>query len=308
MIKVSVVMITYNHEKYIEKAVESVLMQKGDFELELLIGNDKSPDRTAEILKKYEKDERVKIFNREQNMGATKNELDIKMKCLGDYIAILEGDDYWVTEDKLDKQLKILQKYDDAVLCYTDSYTVNENNQIIGQKLVKRDCIENFNSLMANRGEIPTGTIMYKNIFKYEKNIDNLKKVLTSSEMIGDLSLFAALIKEGKFYKLNEFTGAYRYITNSTSYSSRSDLYKEYELYKVFKGIAEYYNLSGLKKYFFLERRRNRVLKEIQKEDKRIEDVLGNLKLDDKLKIFMYNLIKPFDDLKESLNKKKYRI
>ena len=84
--------------------------------------------------------------------------------------------------------------------------------------------------------------------------------------MIGDLSLFAALIKEGKFYKLNEFTGAYRYITNSTFYSSRSDLYKEYELYKVFKGIAEYYNLSGLKKYFFLERRRNRVLKKKYKK------------------------------------------
>ncbi len=308
MKKISVVMITYNHEKYIEKAVESVLMQKGDFELELLIGNDKSPDRTAEMLKKYEKDERVKIFNREQNMGATNNALDIEKKSIGDYIAFLEGDDYWITEDKLDKQLKILQKYDDAVLCYTDSYTVNENNQIIGQKLVKREYIENFNSLMANRGEIPTGTIMCKNIFRSKENINKLQRLLTRSEMIGDLSLFAALIKEGKFYKLNEFTGAYRYITNSTSYSSRSDLYKEYELYKVFKGIAEYYNLSGLKKYFFLERRRNRVLKEIQKENKRIEDVLGNLKLDDKLKIFIYSLLKPFDDLKESLNKKKYRI
>ena len=109
MKKISVVMITYNHEKYIEKAVESVLMQKGDFELELLIGNDKSPDRTAEMLKKYEKDERVKIFNREQNMGATNNALDIEKKSIGDYIAFLEGDDYWITEDKLDKQLKILQ-------------------------------------------------------------------------------------------------------------------------------------------------------------------------------------------------------
>ena len=308
MKKISVAMVTYNHEKYIEKAVDSILMQEGNFELEVLIGNDKSPDKTTEILKKYENDSRVKIFNREKNMGATKNGLDILLKCNGDCIAILEGDDYWITKDKLSKQLEILENNENAVLCYTDSYTIDENNKIIGQKLVKRNCIENFNSLMANRGEIPTGTIMFKNILKNEKNIDNLKKLLTSSEMISDLSLFAALIKEGKFYRLNEFAGAYRYITNSTSYSSKNNLYKEKELYKVFKGIIKYYNLSGIKKYLFLERRRNRVLKEIKKSNQNIEDIFGELKLVDKLKIFLYKIIKPFDDLKESLNKKKYRV
>lgn len=308
MKKISVAMITYNHEKYIEKAIDSILMQEGNFELEVLIGNDKSPDKTAEILKKYENDSRIKVFNREKNMGATKNGLDIKLSCTGDYIAILEGDDYWITKDKLFKQLEILENNENAVLCYTDSYTIDENNKIIGQKLVKRNCIENFNSLIANRGEIPTGTIMFKNIFKNIKEINELKNLLTSSEIIGDLSLFAALIKEGKFYRLNEFTGAYRYITNSTSYSSKNNLYKERELYKVFKGITKYYNLSGIKKYLFLERRRNRVLKEIKKSNQNIEDILGELKLVDKLKIFLYKIIKPFDDLKESLNKKKYRV
>lgn len=307
MIKISVAMVTYNHEKYIEQAIESVLMQEGNFELELLIGNDKSPDKTEEILKKYENDSRVKIFNRKINMGATKNGRSLNLQCTGDYIAILEGDDYWITKDKLEKQLKVFEYNKDAVLCYTDSYTVDENNKVIGEKSVKINCIENFYSLMANRGEIPTGTIMHKNIFKENKNIYELKKLLTSSEMISDLSLFAALIKEGKFYKLNEFTGAYRYITNSTSYSSRSNLYKEFELYKVFSGIAEYYKLSGIKKYLFIERRRNRVLKEIKKENKNIKEFLGEITFIDKLKIFIYRIIKPLDDLKESLNKKNYR-
>lgn len=308
MKKISVLMVTYNHEKYIEKAIESVLMQKGDFELEILIGNDKSPDNTEIILKKYENIENIKIFNRKENLGATKNELDLKIKANGDYIAILEGDDYWVTEDKLSKQLKILEEKENVTLCYTDSYTVNEKNEIIGKKFVKKDCIENFNSLMANRGEIPTGTIVYKNIFKNNKNIDKLKKLLVSGEMIGDLSLFAALIKDGKFYRLEEITGAYRYITNSTSYSSKTNLYKELELYKVFKGISDYYELKGLKKYLFLERRRNKVLKEIKLENKQVEEVLGKLSLNDKIKIAIYKLIKPLDDLKESLNKRKYKI
>lgn len=308
MKKISVLMITYNHEKYIERAIESILMQKGDFELEILIGNDKSPDNTETILKKYENIENIKIFNREKNMGATKNLVDIFMKSSGDYISILEGDDYWVTEDKLSKQLKILEEKENAILCYTDSYTVNEKNEIIGKKFVKRDCIENFNSLMANRGEIPTGTVMFKNIFKNNKNIEELKKLLISSEMIGDLSLFAALIKDGKFYRLKEITGAYRYITNSTSYSSKTNLYKELELYKVFKGILDYYELKGLKKYLFLERRRSKVLKEIKYEKKEVKSILGKLSLNDKIKIIIYKLIKPLDDLKESLNKKKYRL
>ena len=63
---ISVVMVTYNHEKYIEQAIESVLMQKGEFEIELLIGNDKSPDNTEKIIKKYESDLKVKIFNRKK--------------------------------------------------------------------------------------------------------------------------------------------------------------------------------------------------------------------------------------------------
>lgn len=63
---ISILMITYNHEKYIEKAIESVLMQEGNFDFELLIGNDKSPDNTKEILEKYQSNEKIKIFNREK--------------------------------------------------------------------------------------------------------------------------------------------------------------------------------------------------------------------------------------------------
>ena len=302
MIKISVVMITYNHEKYIEKAIDSVLMQEGNFELELLIGNDKSPDRTAEILKKYENDSRVKIFNREKNMGATKNDLDIKLKCMGKYIAILEGDDYWITKDKLSKQLEILESNEDAVLCYSDSYVVDASNNITGKKCVKPNCISNFNSLVVNRVHIPTGTIIYKNIFK-NNNIEKIEKLLTSSEIVGDLSTFAMMINEGKFYKLNEFTGAYRYITNSTSYSSKKLLYQENETYKVMKAICDYCELRGINKFLLLKRAEYKLLKEIKKENKNEKEFLNS----DELKgIFIYKLIKPFDDLRLSINKKIY--
>ena len=250
---ISVVMITYNHEKYIEKAIESVLMQEGDFEFELLIGNDKSPDNTEKILEKYKDNKRIKIFNREKNLGATENIYDLYLKSKGDYIAILEGDDYWITKDKLQKQLEILEKNKDGILCYTNSIVVDENNNKFDGKTVGTMCITNLNSLLINAGRIPTGTILYKNLYKEKDKMEKVNKLLHSSEIISDLSLFAVLIKKGKFYKLNEYTGAYRYITDSkksTSYSSRSTLYKEKELYKVYKGIAEYYEMKRLKKFF----------------------------------------------------------
>lgn len=309
-ILISILMITYNHEKYIEKAIESVLMQEGDFDIELLIGNDKSPDKTEEILKKYENDNRVRIFNREKNMGATNNSWDLKIKAKGEYIAILEGDDYWITKDKLQKQLDMLEENKNISLCYSDSYIVDENDNILGKKCVKNNIIKNFNSLMANRGEIPTGTVMFKNIFLNNLNIKKIEILLKSSEVISDIAFFSLLIKEGEFQKLEEFTGAYRYITDSkksTSYSSRSDLYKEYELYKVFKGIADYYKMRGIERFFFLERKKYSLKKEIKKENKLISDYLKNENLKNKFLERLYIFFKPIDDLMWSINKKRYR-
>lgn len=306
---VSVVMITYNHERYIEKAIESVLSQKGDFEMELLIGNDKSPDNTQKILEKYKNDKRVKIFNREKNLGATKNSFDLKLKANGEYIAILEGDDYWLDNHKLEKQLNIL-KDNKIALVYGDSIVVNENNKKIGEKIVKAKEIKNIKSLMANKGEIPTGTIIYKNIFKDKNNLIKLKKLLTSSEIIGDYPFFYTLLDKGNFVRLPEIVGAYRFITdsnNSTSYSSRSDLFKELELYKATKGIYNYYDSFSFYRWCLLRRRENILIKEIKKNKKDLDMYFPNQSLKDNTLRYLYKIYKPIDDLILSLNKKKYK-
>lgn len=307
MKKISVLMTTYNHEKYIEQAIESVLMQEGNFEIELLIGNDKSPDKTVEVLKKYENNSKIKIFNRERNIGANNNGWDLFTKSNGDYIAILEGDDYWITKDKLEKQLNLLETNEKSILCYTDSYIIDENNKIIGKKYVKKNNIKNINSLMLNRGGIPTGTIFFRNIFLNSLEKDSLEKIIKSSEIIGDLSLFTILIKKGEFSKLDEITGVYRYITNSkksTSYSSRSDLFKEFELYKVFKGIAEYYKFDNIKKFFFIQRREYKLRKLIKRENENLEKYFGKITLKKKVSWIIYDIFKILDDLYWSIMKK----
>jgi glycosyltransferase involved in cell wall biosynthesis len=122
--KVSVLMITYNHEDFIAEAVESVLMQDVDFEYELVIGEDCSTDKTREILiglkEKYPGI--IKLLPTMANLGSSKNFLRTLYACRGEYIAFLEGDDLWISPDKLTKQVDFLDKHPECSICFHDVY------------------------------------------------------------------------------------------------------------------------------------------------------------------------------------------
>lgn len=104
-VKVSVVTIAYNHELYIVEAVESVLMQECDFDLEYIIADDASTDGTPEILAEFASQHpgRVKLVLRDANVGAQRNLADALSRCTGQYVALLDGDDYWTSPQKLQK-------------------------------------------------------------------------------------------------------------------------------------------------------------------------------------------------------------
>src|SRR5204862_6731871 len=95
--KVSVCMITFNHEKYIEQAVESVMMQETDFDYELVVGEDCSTDSTRDILERLMEryPERIRLNLHAENKGMLRNFEHTLKSYRGEYIAILEGDDYW---------------------------------------------------------------------------------------------------------------------------------------------------------------------------------------------------------------------
>lgn len=120
---VSVRMPTYNQEEYIRQAIESVMMQKTDFEFEVLIGDDCSTDRTREICfecqKKYP--DKIRVLWSDENLFKYHgNQLRILARCRGEYIAICEGDDYWSDPLKLQKQVDLIRKTG-AVMCVADS-------------------------------------------------------------------------------------------------------------------------------------------------------------------------------------------
>ena len=133
---VSVSMITYNHEKYIEEAINGVLMQETDFEVELVISNDNSLDQTdtiiQHILKEHPKGHWIKYIKHEKNLGMMQNSMDNFKQCSGEYIACCEGDDYWTDKHKLQIQINLMRENPQ---CYLSFHPANEiiNNKLSGK-------------------------------------------------------------------------------------------------------------------------------------------------------------------------------
>ena len=111
--KVSVLMITYNHEKLIAQAIDSVLMQKTEFPFELVIGEDCSTDGTRAVVLEYSRKYPgiIRAHLRERNLGALENGRDVFRASRGKYLAVLEGDDYWTSPEKLQVRADLLDKH-----------------------------------------------------------------------------------------------------------------------------------------------------------------------------------------------------
>ena len=128
--KVSVCMITFNHAAFIEQAIKSVLMQEADFDFELVIGDDCSTDGTAAIVADYQKRHPAKIraFLREKNLGMQKNSMQTHDACHGQYLALLEGDDYWTDPLKLQKQVDFLDNHRECAACFHNVLLIDDCN------------------------------------------------------------------------------------------------------------------------------------------------------------------------------------
>lgn len=217
---VSVFMITYNHEKYIEEAIGGVLMQETNFEYELIIADDCSPDNTPiiinDIIKNHPKGHRIKYFRHKENLGMQANGLFALQQCTGKYIALCEGDDYWTDPLKLQRQVDFLEMNSDFVMCFTNS--IIKNDKTGEEKIAKInlwDVCDTKELLKHNSLEGPKyGEII--NSAGHTSSIVFRNNVLTKFPdwflncFIGDEPLFLMLSKFGKAKFINEFCSVYR--------------------------------------------------------------------------------------------------
>jgi glycosyltransferase involved in cell wall biosynthesis len=222
-------MITYNHAKYISKAIEGVLIQKTNFSYQLLIGEDCSTDQTARIITEYAKKypDIIRVTYNPENIGMIRNSKLTLEACTGKYICICEGDDYWTDPLKLQKQVDFLEANPDYGMVHTDADVLFQNTGIFkkqynlnsGWEIPENDI---FESLL--RGIfIKTLTVaIRKDIFdRYQR------EVKCDHWTIGDLPLFLYISKHSKVKYFNYSTGVYRILeksaTHQTSLTKRAE-------------------------------------------------------------------------------------
>ena len=202
-IDVSVIVPVYNHERYVAKALDSILAQRTHYTYEILIGEDCSTDGSRAIVEEYAKahPEIIKAFCREKNMGATRNGYDLYMKTQGRYIALLEGDDYWCHEEKLDRQISFLDEDTDRDFTWKDFL----RKQFLFQ----------------------SATLMYHNFFLDGGDYSIIYK---SHDLVGDLTVLTILLQRGNIYILPEVMSAYRSIVDSGADNACSIGYRDLAL------------------------------------------------------------------------------
>lgn len=117
---VSICCVAYNHEKYIETALKSFLMQETNFPFEIIVGEDCSSDDTFNIISRYREKypNLIKVISNKNNVGMHKNFFRVFDAAKGEYIAICEGDDSWADKEKLQKQKDFMDSDEEYVVCY----------------------------------------------------------------------------------------------------------------------------------------------------------------------------------------------
>ena len=130
---IAVCITTYNHEAFIAQAIESVLVQQCDEPIRIYIGDDSSVDNTQTICEHYAaKDKRIVYIRQEKNIGLVANTIDLYRRIMADkcdYIAMLDGDDYWTDERKLQLQVDYLRKYPEVGFVHTNGSTLSGSDK-----------------------------------------------------------------------------------------------------------------------------------------------------------------------------------
>lgn len=215
--KLSIFVVTYNQEQYIRQALDSILMQQVNFDYEIIIGEDCSTDGTAAICEEFAEringltDERmnglkeVHVYHHNPNKGLIGNWEFVLNHCHGEYIAMLEGDDYWTNPNKLQTQVDYLDEHPEMVLTFTSADTLYEggggeqNEHLFEHLTARRYSIREI----YEKWSILSSTVVFRNCsalpISYPKDI-----------YINDTYTFMRLLQYGSAYCFNEKWTTYR--------------------------------------------------------------------------------------------------
>lgn len=220
-VMVSVLVPTYNQENYITQALDGVLRQKTKYSYEVLVGEDLSTDGTREVLRQYEADHpgAVTVYYRDHNLGCSAdlldNHMDLYHRAQGKYVIFLEGDDFWIDDGKMEKQVAFLEQHSDYIATAHNCVVVDER----GEKREEQypECKDEEYTLSHYKRNILPGqlaTLMMRNIYQ----ILGFRTDMWEKRLVpGDRLFYFTLLSCGKIYCRQEAMTAYRYVTSGGS-------------------------------------------------------------------------------------------
>jgi glycosyltransferase involved in cell wall biosynthesis len=227
-VMVSVLMITYGHEKYICKAIDGVLSQKSNFVIELIIANDHSPDNTDEFIAKYlsqkklPKNLTIKNTVHTVNKGMQPNFIWAMQQVSGKYIALCEGDDYWTDPLKLQKQVDFLEANPEYVLCFHPVKILKPDGSLVEDFITNvPENYETQETLAKDVNYIHTPSVLFRNVIK------SFPPEFALSP-IGDYFLYMLITSRGKIKMLPDSMAVYRFGVGVHSLLETSQKYRDW--------------------------------------------------------------------------------
>lgn len=164
---VSVCMITHNHAGFVKSAIESVMLQQTDFDLHLYIGIDACTDNTTDICKQVAGNypTRITLLETENRLGMMENFIRTFQVCKGDYVAFIEGDDYWIDPRKIQKQVEFLEKDKSASACFHNAIKRFEKETHVVERMFHESLEKNsFNTVdLLEQWFIPSASVLFRN-------------------------------------------------------------------------------------------------------------------------------------------------
>ncbi len=255
--KVTIVCITYNQEKFIKQALDSFVMQKTNFDFQVIISDDCSTDSTPNIIKEYEQKypNIIKAFYQKENLGSFKNYKFALSQAKSKYLIVNEGDDYFIDINKLQKQVDFLEGHPDYSICFHPVKVIyedkpNKTNIYPSKKLLSDELT--FEKLLFNNF-IQTNSVVYRWRFHDE----DINEVIPTGIIPGDWYLHLCHAKVGKIGVLKDVMSVYRRhsggIWSDTDATSKN-LHRRYGLKEIKMYNSVYERLSDKSEKYLNEK------------------------------------------------------
>ncbi len=208
---VDILLPTYNHERFIAQAIESVLAQKTTFGYRIMLSDDCSTDSTQEILKSYVEKYpgKFELFTSPTNLGALHRErlsMKVLKVCTAKYVAVLEGDDYWTDCYKLQKQVDFLENHPKCTLCFHNVQRFFED----GSRVVSNMYAANQKEISTLKDILTAGVFPMPCAILFRNNLWEELPECFYSVLNADWMLCVLIGEHGKLGYLNEVMAAYR--------------------------------------------------------------------------------------------------